>query len=1129
MITSGFSKGITYGQLCSQWGVIETIIDKGRQGAESLKSVSEFIKKNTELFVREKRPVVRSDSFRKKVRHLPGHKSWIDKEIVNSESIKTGTNFLSHLAKLSAQINGRGTAYYIQNFAIEDEATRIEIAKLCAHQNGGRTAKYIQNFAIENELDRIEIAKICAQQDGENTANYLQNFAIRNQAARGEIAQICAKQNGWAFFYLHNFAIEDEVSKVKIAKICAKQNGRSIAYFIKKFSIRDEDALINIAEICARQDGRGTAEFVENFAIREESVRIRIALLCAKQNADGTAANIENFAIEDESARLKIAHCCARRKGMRTAYYFKKFAIKNEADRIKIAKLCARQNEWFTAGHIRNFAIGDEEARIKIAKACAGSAAAAFVENFTIKNTHTLYQLFLDCIKADPKALYHRFSFASHLPKEILEILENLEVLKEEAPEDSRRRKLFEKIPCLIEALPTSRENQNTILNMSSKIQELPPHAQNPAGLWLISSILLMREMKADEIEWLLERGIWSELALLKEPRLRVSLSSGLHTLSVDRERRRLWDNFLCGVRGGEGHRGLMLLAIPFFNLQLQGIDGSKLFSVAMSLSSFQKKKESRFRNVNHVKNFIYTMHSLASSVELTPQQKERGFNRIFFKRGSVNAMHNDEALISKNLIAAKGLMQLKNMQWPNAKNLNVLFRSCLEKLIPLGQYKGDISARYEEFFGNTCRKPGGLLIYAAGLKTLREPALLSCLGDFVVSVMDNTFKNKRYKITHNPHLAKIAENEGLLSKWREEIKVNIIPEENSETKVDPELWLHTKLIMDKRLSLEALPYLSSYLNASTFLERNLTFSALIEEIKQSMNLEKKEHLRKQLELEKKKIKEVETNLKTYKGNEEETRKLSQEKRKTEKSLEALKQKLHSLSASTVKDPVVVNLNLQKACLRFVKLGKNADKKILIQHLEEMDAALHQVEYNSGFGVSHFANDVKGLIKAFRDEAENAENKKHLQAVFTDDPIDLLLCGTEVDSCQKLDGDPKNNKGLLGYLIDGKNRLLAIKNGDRIVARCMLRLLWDGTQPVIYRDRFYPDQIFSTHKEALEVLAKQVAQKMAVPLACGDPCLLYNQTLHALGGPAPYEYCDSDGARGVHKDGHYTFQAKILE
>ena len=124
-------------------------------------------------------------------------------------------------------------------------------------------------------------------------------------------------------------------------------------------------------------------------------------------------------------------------------------------------------------------------------------------------------------------------------------------------------------------------------------------------------------------------------------------------------------------------------------------------------------------------------------------------------------------------------------------------------------------------------------------------------------------------------------------------------------------------------------------------------------------------------------------------------------------------------------------------------------------------------------------------------------------------------------------GTPNLNKGLLGYLMDGKNRLLAIKDkSGKIVARCMLRLLWDGEQPVIYRERFYPDTISSKEAEALNNLAIKFAKELAVPLTAGGEGAPYGKALQALGGPAPYEY--SDGSGGVQKDGRYTISGARL-
>ena len=63
--------------------------------------------------------------------------------------------------------------------------------------------------------------------------------------------------------------------------------------------------------------------------------------------------------------------------------------------------------------------------------------------------------------------------------------------------------------------------------------------------------------------------------------------------------------------------------------------------------------------------------------------------------------------------------------------------------------------------------------------------------------------------------------------------------------------------------------------------------------------------------------------------------------------------------------------------------------------------------------------------------------------IDTDDPNDLLLMGTEVStSCMHVGDDRKPNKALLAYIMDGKNRIVAIKNSSgKIMARTAIRLL----------------------------------------------------------------------------------------
>ncbi len=147
-----------------------------------------------------------------------------------------------------------------------------------------------------------------------------------------------------------------------------------------------------------------------------------------------------------------------------------------------------------------------------------------------------------------------------------------------------------------------------------------------------------------------------------------------------------------------------------------------------------------------------------------------------------------------------------------------------------------------------------------------------------------------------------------------------------------------------------------------------------------------------------------------------------------------------------------------------------------------------------------------------------------LTVVNSDGWQDLFLCGTEVlGSCQRIDGDPFYNKCLLAYCLDGKNRLLAVKDGSgKIVARCIFRILLDkrSGSPVLFQDRIYPDRCLPEYQAALNDLASQIASEMDCPLTTRNEHkdkTMATVALRSYGGPAPYEY--EDAARGVEEDG----------
>ncbi len=164
-------------------------------------------------------------------------------------------------------------------------------------------------------------------------------------------------------------------------------------------------------------------------------------------------------------------------------------------------------------------------------------------------------------------------------------------------------------------------------------------------------------------------------------------------------------------------------------------------------------------------------------------------------------------------------------------------------------------------------------------------------------------------------------------------------------------------------------------------------------------------------------------------------------------------------------------------------------------------------------------NDIKALRKG------PVRGMGELTVVNSDDWQDLFLCGTEVlGSCQRIDGDPQLNKCLLAYCLDGKNRLLAVKDASgKVLARCLFRLLWDEEKgkPVLFSDRIYFNSPSLQYEEALNDLALRIAAEMGCPLAAyyvdeGQVPL----QLKSYGSPAPYEY--EDAAGGVQIGGRFS-------
>ncbi len=216
--------------------------------------------------------------------------------------------------------------------------------------------------------------------------------------------------------------------------------------------------------------------------------------------------------------------------------------------------------------------------------------------------------------------------------------------------------------------------------------------------------------------------------------------------------------------------------------------------------------------------------------------------------------------------------------------------------------------------------------------------------------------------------------------------------------------------------------------------------------------------------------------------------------------------------AEVLKEPDPVN-PISKLFEEFSTLSEKSDQ---IRLLEQMLIALNaKPEYRS----LQFMQDIRDQIQALKAPSKSSSD---LKLVDSDNWEDLFLCGTDVlGSCQRVDGDPGLNCCLLGYVLDGKIRIFAIKNASgTIIARAIVKLLVTTRgEPVLFIERCYPDQMYA---KEIKSLVKQKANLMGIPLYEHGP-FQKRLCLKSESCVAPYEYEDAAAHVGV-TNGRYLLE-----
>jgi len=213
-------------------------------------------------------------------------------------------------------------------------------------------------------------------------------------------------------------------------------------------------------------------------------------------------------------------------------------------------------------------------------------------------------------------------------------------------------------------------------------------------------------------------------------------------------------------------------------------------------------------------------------------------------------------------------------------------------------------------------------------------------------------------------------------------------------------------------------------------------------------------------------------------------------------------------------------LHMQKQCLELAETPFDP-----IHYIDSLESILALLPFN----LVTFIHDLRGLVASIK---ERLYKRSYVGWCIecTDNVWDLFIAPTEAgESCQGIGHSSRFHDCLIAFPIDGKNRLIAIKDPEGYIkARAILRLLWDDVHhhPVIYLERHYPSALRPEWETAIIATALKVGKELGVPVIKAGHHPSYKGTAISLGSPAPFEYVDA--AEGTMPNGVFACTRNML-
>ena len=993
------------------------------------------------------------------------------------EHFKLGEEQRFEIAKLTSQHGGAGnTAVNIKEFKLK-AAERFEVAKLTAEYNGGDTADYIYNFELEPQ-QRYVIAKIAVQNNSGVVARCIQSFDLQDPLQRFVIAKLAAERNGEETAkYINRFDL-DQDQRFEVAKIAAQQNGKKTAIYIKDFGLNSAQCF-EVAKLAATRDG-WMAQFIENFELADAAERYEVAKLAALQNGEPISLYIDLFKLENQDWRFEVAKLAAHQNPNGTAKSIRNYALQDPAHRFEIAKISAAIDS--TPGEFINlFDLDDPIFRFEVAKVAArrnGVYTAFTIDKYNLENPDHRFEVAKIAVKQNFQSLIRFENF------KLADPAQHYEIAKLAAQQEGTR--IAEYILMGQFTLTQDQRREIFLLAISN----------NPLSISLLEKFYGDEDLNLGEIDIDTPQSLEIFAKTISDymPKTNIQqILTDLQKIENPIQKKAL----------------LALIAASIFlwkktlsKEQFSWIDQQNWIEKIVSFRAphlrtmlFKSVGESAKRADEFKKIFLEIEKKSPWGALLKmpiARLSESGVDPTFLIQDiNKNARHLKDSMKFRSLLQTLELFSQEQELTVNEKRMILKFLTAnpdrlldrAKELLMILEWKG--TARLKEL---SDEKPLSLIAQEVFESLIPLPVPVD---DFAIRYAQ-VFGAYRIPNALKIYAAKLQTlNDPLLTHCLGAHVAAVLNGTYRELRYSPLGNPHLAIISPEILG-------KWQINSSLPLSQIAPENAPHQE-KESLLLwlDWKLNVDKHLNLNRYNF------LKTYLQAEEE----DEQNVCFEGLIEAIK------NDSKNKD-----LILQKKCIELARSGSDANALRLLTEIEKQES----------IEGSEFLNDIRAKIKQL---GEAVQPRKELYIVETDDPEDVLLCGTESQgSCQRLDGNPQLNKGLLGYLRHGQTRLIAIKDGEHgpIVARALLRLLTEGKKPVLFLERIYNNTNEKKLDLAIKTMAKKCAERLGCPVTALDGKGFYHKSLKSLGGPAPYEYCDS--AHGITSQGRFTIDApRILD